>query len=100
MGIIRTDTKHTGARRGAYPGMVSAILRTQKGKHHAMTKKDLPLSFLYALTQDKRAMRNFAGLSDKERDAVLSRAQAATSRADMQLIAQSLSDEMGCVEHH
>ncbi len=65
-----------------------------------MTKKDLPLHFLYALAQDKRAMQNFAGLSDKERDAVLSRAMAATSRADMQLIAQSLSDEMGCVEHH
>ncbi len=65
-----------------------------------MTKKGLPIAFLSALAEDKRAMQNFAGLSDKERDAVLSRAMSATSRADMQLIARSLSDEMGTVEHH
>lgn len=65
-----------------------------------MMKTVLPIGFAFALTQDKRAMQNFARMSDGERKAVLLRAERARTRADMQLIVSSLSDSVGCHEDH
>ncbi len=72
---------------------------TLKGKNHAM-KTQASLAFLAALSEDKRAMQVFAGMTQKERDGVLTRVSAAKTKADMQLIAASLSDTLGCAEDH
>ena len=53
-----------------------------------------------ALAQDKRAMQNFARMSEGERETVLSRARKAKTRADMQLIVESLSDAISATEYH
>jgi hypothetical protein len=65
-----------------------------------MMKTDLPLGFMAALSQDKRAMQSFAHMGDREQEAVLSRARRATSRADMQLIVRSLSEEWNATERY
>ena len=71
-----------------------------KGKHHAMQRRELPLGFMAALVQDKRAMQVFARMSEGEQDKVLSRAQRARTRADMPLIVASLSDRVSATEYH
>ena len=65
-----------------------------------MMKKGLPLGFMAALAQDKRAMRNFARMSEKEQDAVIRRARSAESKADMQLIVMSIADDVSAAEYH
>lgn len=65
-----------------------------------MMKRDLPLGFMAALAQDKRAMQAFAHMGDREQASVLSRARQARSRADMQLIASSLAEEWNAAEEH
>ena len=71
-----------------------------KGKRHAMMKRGLPLGFMAALVQDKRAMQNFAHMNESEQNKVLSRVRAAKSKADMQLIVMSISDSESAVEYH
>ena len=71
-----------------------------KGKHHAMQRREVPLGFMAALVQDKRAMQVFARMSEGEQDKILSRAQRARTRADMQLIVASLSDRVSATEYH
>ncbi|MBQ8351142.1 MAG: hypothetical protein IJY20_03750 [Clostridia bacterium] len=63
-----------------------------------MMMTDLPLGFMAALAQDKRAMQSFAQMGDREQEAVLSRARRARSKADMQLIVLSLSEEWNATE--
>ena len=65
-----------------------------------MQRMELPIGFMAALAQDKRAMQNFARMSEGERETVLSRARKAKTRADMQLIAESLSDAISAAEYH
>jgi len=65
-----------------------------------MMKKGLPLAFMAALVEDKRAMQNFAHMSAEEQNSVLSRARAAKSKADMRLIVMSISDRESAVEYH
>ncbi len=65
-----------------------------------MQRIELPIGFMAALVQDKRAMQIFARMSEGERATVLSRAQKAKTRADMQLIAESLSDRISAAEYH
>ena len=72
----------------------------EKGKHHAMQRMELPIGFMAALAQDKRAMQNFARMSEGERETVLSRARKAKTRADMQLLAASLSDCVSATEEY
>ena len=45
-------------------------------------------------------MQVFARMSEGEQDTVLSRAQKARTRADMQLIVASLSDRVSATEYH
>lgn len=63
-------------------------------------KTQASLAFLAALSEDKRAMQAFAKMTPRERDGVLARVGAAKTKADMQLIAASLSDAVGCAEDH
>ena len=65
-----------------------------------MQNKELPIGFVAAIVQDKRAMQNFAKMSEGERKAVLSRARKAKTRADMQLLAASLSDVISATEEY
>ena len=65
-----------------------------------MMNTDLPLGFMAALAQDKRAMQSFAHMGDREQQAVLSRARRARSRAEMQLLVSSLTDEWNATEHY
>jgi hypothetical protein len=82
-------------------GGVLCIENTRlKGKRHAMMKKGLPLGFMAALVQDKRAMQNFARMNEREQNEVLARVRAAKSKADMQLIVMSISDSESAVEYH
>lgn len=55
---------------------------------------EIPIGFLFALTEDKSAMRRFCHLSDEELDAVIDRARHALSREDMRVLALSLSEGM------
>lgn len=63
-----------------------------------MQNKELPIGFVAAIVQDKRAMQNFAKMSEGERESVLRRARQAKTRADMQLLAASLSDAISAAE--
>ena len=82
-------------------GGVLCIKNTRlKGKRHAMMKRGLPLGFMAALVQDKRAMQNFARMNEREQNEVLARVRAAKSKADMQLIVMSISDSESAVEYH
>ncbi|MBQ8173833.1 MAG: hypothetical protein IJ009_00350 [Clostridia bacterium] len=65
-----------------------------------MQNKELPIGFVAAIVQDKRAMQNFAKMSEGEREAVLRRARQAKTRADMQLITASLSDAISATEEY
>ena len=65
-----------------------------------MHNKELPIGFVAAIVQDKRAMQNFARMSEGERENVLSRARKAKTRADMQLLAASLSDVISATEEY
>lgn len=78
----------------------SASNTQDEGKYHAMTKKGLPLGFMAALAEDKRAMQNFARMNEKEQEAILARARAAKWKADMQLIVMSLADDTSATEYH
>ena len=71
-----------------------------KRKNHAMSERGLPLGFVAALSQDKRAMQTFAQMGDRERSAVLSRARQAKTRADMRLIVASLTVDVSANETH
>lgn len=59
---------------------------------------EMPLGLMYAMTQDKRAMKQYASLSEEEREKVLARARRAVSQADMQLIVMSLSDGVSLID--
>ena len=63
-----------------------------------MMSNKLPLDFMAALSQNKRAMQCFAKMGDREQEAVLSRARQARTRADMQLIVSSLPEEWSATE--
>lgn len=65
-----------------------------------MQNRELPIGFVAAIVQDKRAMQNFAAMSEEERSKVLSRARKAKTRADMQLLAASLSDVISAAEEY
>lgn len=65
-----------------------------------MQNRELPIGFVAAIVQDKRAMQNFAAMSEEERNKVLSRARKAKTRADMQLLAASLSDTISAAEEY
>lgn len=65
-----------------------------------MQNRELPIGFVAAIVQDKRAMQNFAAMSEEERNKVLSRARKAKTRADMQLLAASLSDVISAAEEY
>lgn len=64
-----------------------------------MLKTDMPLGLMYELTKDKRAMQNYATLSEQERQRILTRAKKAESKEDMRLIVMSLSDKTSAVEY-
>ena len=65
-----------------------------------MQNRELPIGFVAAIVEDKRAMQNFAAMSEEERNKVLSRARKAKTRADMQLLAASLSDVISAAEEY
>lgn len=64
-----------------------------------MLKTDMPLGLMHELTKDKRAMQNYAALSEQERQRILIRAKKAESKEDMHLIVMSLSDKTSAVEY-
>jgi len=61
--------------------------------------KEMPLGLMYAMAQNKHAMQTFASMSDAEQEKVIDRAKRAKTKADMQLIVQSLTDSVGAVEY-
>ena len=65
-----------------------------------MQNRELPIGFVAAIVEDKRAMQNIAAMSEEERNKVLSRARKAKTRADMQLLAASLSDVISAAEEY
>ena len=56
-----------------------------------MEKGDVPLGFGFALAQDPGAMERFAALSEAERQALLTRARAVSSKWEMQALVSQLS---------
>lgn len=66
-----------------------------------MTPPDgLPLPFLAALSRNKRAMQQYARMSEEDRERVLRRVRAAVSGADMRLIVLSLDNSVSAQEYH
>ena len=65
----------------------------------SMSKMEMPIGLMHELTKDKRAMQNYAALSEQERQRILTRAKKAESKEDMQLIVMSLSDKTSAVEY-
>lgn len=65
----------------------------------AIMKNEMPLGLMQELTKDKRAMQNYAELSEQERHRILMRARKAQSKEDMHLIVMSLSDKTSAVEY-
>ena len=59
---------------------------------------EMPLGFMFAISKDKSAMRNFVALDDKERAAVLARARDCRSSDEMETVAMSLSDDTSGTE--
>ena len=56
-----------------------------------MEKGDVSLGFGFALAQDPGAMERFAALSEAERQALLTRARAVSSKGEMQALVSQLS---------
>ena len=59
-------------------------------KNEARGMEDLPVGFTMALAQNGPAMMAFAGLDEVAREAVVARARAAQSKADMREIVASI----------
>ena len=51
------------------------------------------------LVRDKRAMQNYASLSEQEKSVILLKARKAQSKDDMRVIVTSLSDKIGAEEY-
>ena len=51
------------------------------------------------LVKDKRAMQNYASLSEQEKSVILLKARLAQSKDDLRVIAMSLSDKIGAEEY-
>ena len=64
-----------------------------------MYKSDIPLGLMRELVKDKRAMQNYASLSEQEKSVILLKARKAQSKDDMRVIAMSLSDKIGAQEY-
>ncbi len=64
-----------------------------------MYKSDIPLGLMHELVKDKRAMQNYASLSEQEKSVILLKARLAQSQDDMRVIAMSLSDKIGAEEY-
>lgn len=64
-----------------------------------MYKSDIPLAFISELVKDKRAMQNYASLSEQEKSVILLKARLAQSQDDMRVIAMSLSDKTSAEEY-
>ena len=64
-----------------------------------MYKSDIPLAFMSELVKDKRAMQNYASLSEQEKSVILLKARLAQSKDDLRVIAMSLSDKIGAEEY-
>ena len=64
-----------------------------------MHKSEIPLAFMCELVKDKRAMQNYASLSEQEKSVILLKVRKAQSQDDMRVIAMSLSDKIGAEEY-
>ena len=65
----------------------------------AMYKSEIPLGLMQELVKDKRAMQNYASLSEQEKSVILLKARLAQSKDDMRVIAMSLSDKISAREY-
>jgi hypothetical protein len=57
-----------------------------------MEKGTLPLGFAMALAQDERALRRYGALTDAERQAVMQKVHAASSKREMQRLVSELAE--------
>ena len=58
-----------------------------------MAKKgDVPLGFAMALAQDERAMRRYGALTEPERQTVIQKVHAVTSKREMQQLVSELAE--------
>ena len=64
-----------------------------------MFKGCIPLMLMHELVKDKRAMQNYASLSEQEKSVILLKARKAQSKDDMRVIVTSLSDKIGAEEY-
>lgn len=57
-----------------------------------MDKKELPLGLGMALAQNEAAMQQFASLSQEERQAVIEKAHAVSSKQEMEALVNGLTE--------
>jgi 2,3-bisphosphoglycerate-independent phosphoglycerate mutase len=58
-----------------------------------MEKKELPLGLGMALAQNENAMRRFEALGEEEKQAVIDRARAVSSKREMESLVSGLADD-------
>ncbi|MGM9594180.1 MAG: hypothetical protein ACI3U8_07480 [Candidatus Onthomonas sp.] len=59
-----------------------------------MSKIELPLGFGMALAQNEAAMQKFEGMTEAEKQAFLQRTHSVRSKAEMQQLVASLSQQV------
>ena len=66
-------------------------LGKDKREVNKMDRNDLPLGFSFALAQNPEAMQKFALLPEREKSEILQRANAVSSKEEMQALVDGLS---------
>lgn len=54
-------------------------------------RNDMPMGFAFQLSMNEKAMENFAGMSDEEKQQVLDAARSVTSKQQMRGIVSDLA---------
>lgn len=54
-------------------------------------RNDMPMGFAFQLSMNEKAMKNFAGMSDEEKQQVLDAARSVTSKQQMRGIVSDLA---------
>lgn len=54
-------------------------------------RNDMPIGFAFQLSMNEKAMENFAGMSDEEKQQVLDAARSVTSKQQMRGIVSDLA---------
>ncbi len=55
--------------------------------------EEMPLGFMFAISRNRSAMRNFVALDDERRTEILKKVRSCKSQNEVEFVAMSLSDD-------